>query len=176
MASSSRTSTPPDCSLFIIKGEHCELRLSLSLRLPHLHTSKRGVDAGRGLMSAPTRCPEEDQHACHLRLPFAGPCRVSTPLRRGGNGEEVRTCGVCAMDQILLRRSRDEHTPARSSAERIPSHLSVACAEACDIVPPFRCFSLMILLNPPACTGYAGSTGRAQIRSTSRGCHPCTFK
>ena len=49
------------------------------------------------------------------------------------------------MDQILLRRSRDEHTPARSSAERIPSHLSVACAEACDIVPPFRCFSLMIL-------------------------------
>ena len=117
---------------------------SLSLRIPHLHTSKRGVDAGRGLMSAPTRCPEEDQHACHLRLPFAGPCRVSTPLRRGGNGEEVRTCGVCAMDQILLRRSRDEHTPARSSAERIPSHLSVACAEACDIVPPFLCFSLMI--------------------------------
>ena len=127
------------------EGEHCELRLSLSLRLPHLHTSKRGVDAGRGLMSAPTRCPEEDQHACHLRLPFVGPCRVSTPLRRGGNGEEVRTCGVCAMDQILLRRSRDEHTPARSSAERIPSHLSVACAEACDIVPPFFRFSLMIL-------------------------------
>ena len=38
------------------------------------------------------------------------------------------------MDQILLRRSRDEHTPARLSAERIPCHLSVACAEACDIV------------------------------------------
>ena len=143
---SSRTSTQPDCRSFrSIKGEHCELRLELSLCLPHLHTSKRGVDARRGLMSAPTRCPEEDQHACHLRLPFVGPCRVSTPLRRGGNGEEVRTCGVCAMDQILLRRSRDEHTPARSSAERIPSHLSVACAEACDIVPPFRCFSLMIL-------------------------------
>lgn len=36
------------------------------------------------------------------------------------------------MDQILLRRS-DEHTP-RLSAERIPSHLSNACAEACDIM------------------------------------------
>jgi hypothetical protein len=36
------------------------------------------------------------------------------------------------MDQILLRRS-DEHTPWLS-AERIPSHLSDACAEACNIV------------------------------------------
>ena len=108
------------------------------------------IQKGGGRRTRPHVCPhkmcaEEDQHACHLRLPFAGPCRVSTPLRRGGNGEEVRTCGVCAMDQILLQRNRDEHTPARSSAERIPSHLSVACAEACDIVPPFRCFSLMIL-------------------------------
>ena len=35
------------------------------------------------------------------------------------------------MDQILLRRS-DKHTP-RLSAERIPSRLSNACAEACNI-------------------------------------------
>ena len=35
------------------------------------------------------------------------------------------------MDQILLRRS-DEHTPWLS-AERIPSRLSDACAEACNI-------------------------------------------
>ena len=38
------------------------------------------------------------------------------------------------MDQILLRRS-DEHTPT-VEAERIPSHLFDACAEASDIVPP----------------------------------------
>ena len=73
------------------------------------------------------------------------------------------------MDQILLRRSRDEHTPARSSAERIPSHLSVACAEACDIVPPFRCFSLMILRTLPHVQVTLAQ--QVQIRSTSRGCH-----
>ena len=38
------------------------------------------------------------------------------------------------MDQILLRRS-DQHTPT-VEAERIPSHLFDACAEASDIVPP----------------------------------------
>ena len=51
------------------------------------------------------------------------------------------------MDQILLQRSRDEHTSARLSAERIPSHLSVACAEACDILLlsfASLCFSLLI--------------------------------
>ena len=106
----------------------------LPLRLP-LHTSKIGIDAVRGIMSTPTRCPEEHQLARHLRLPFTGPRRVSTPLRRGGNGEEVQTRGVCMMDQILLRRS-DEHTPT-VEAKRIPYHLFDACAaEASDIVPP----------------------------------------
>ena len=56
--------------------------------------------------------------------PLSGPCRVSTPLRRGGNGEEVRTCGVCAMDQILLRRSRDEHTPQHGRQRNVSRPIS----------------------------------------------------
>ena len=144
-------SSPPKCL------ERCTLPSTLwltghstDLLIKKVSTAKRAsaslsdsfsahIQNGGGRRTRPHVCPhnmraEEDQHACHLCLPFAGPCRVSTPLRRGGNGEEARTCGVCTMDQILLQRSRDEHTSARLSAERIPSHLSVACAEACDIV------------------------------------------
>ena len=75
------------------EGEHCELRLCLSLplRLPHLHTSKRGVDARRGLMSAPTRCV---QKKTSTRVTFACPLwgRVELVLPSAGEGM-VKKCG-----------------------------------------------------------------------------------
>ena len=79
--------------LQITEGAHCELRLSLSLplRLPHLHKSKRGVDAGRGLMSTPTRCV---QKKTSTRVTFACPLwgRVELVLPSAGEGM-VKKCG-----------------------------------------------------------------------------------
>jgi hypothetical protein len=112
-------------------------------------------------MSTPTRCPEEDQLACYLRLPFTGPRRVSTPLRRGGNGEEVQTRGVCMMDQILLRRS-DEHTPRlKRNVSRPTSSMPVLKPATLCLLPP-----------SPACAGQQRDQVQQQVGSAPGNCLP----
>lgn len=112
-------------------------------------------------MSTPTRCPEEDQLACYLRLPFMGPRRVSTPLRRGGNGEEVQIRGICMMDQILLRRS-DEHTPRlKRNVSRPTSSMTVLKLATLCLLPP-----------PPVCAGQQSDQVHTDKRRIPGGCRP----